>query len=60
VRHYIEAPRDGGLTLVKDARRSALRVGGSFTGVGVALLAFSGWLALRTRAHRRRERARAV
>jgi hypothetical protein len=60
VRRYLDAPRDDGLTLVKDDRRAALRVGGSFTGVGVALLAFSGWLALRTRAHRRAERAAAA
>lgn len=60
VRRYLDAPREAGLTLVKDDRRAALRVGGSFTGVGVALLAFSGWLALRTRAHRRVERARAA
>ncbi len=56
VRRYLSEPRAGGLALVKDDRRSALRVGGSFTGVGAALLAFSGWLALRSRAHRRAER----
>ncbi len=60
VKRYLGAPRAGGLALVKDDRRSALRVGGAFTGVGAALLAFSGWLALRARAHRRAERAAAA
>lgn len=58
VRRYLGEPRAGGLSVAKDDRRKALRVGGAFTGVGVLLLAFSGWLALRTRAHRRAEQAR--
>lgn len=53
VKRYLAAPADGPLDLVRDDRRASLRVGGAFTTVGLLLLAFSGWLLLRTRAHRR-------
>ncbi|MCY1018117.1 hypothetical protein [Pyxidicoccus sp. MSG2] len=56
VKRYLAAPREAPLELVHDDRRASLRVGGAFTGVGLLLLAFSGWLLVRTRAHRRAER----
>jgi hypothetical protein len=56
VRRYLAAPGEGPLEVVRDDRRGSLRVGGAFTGGGVLLLVFAGWLALRTRAHRRAER----
>ncbi|WP_241758852.1 hypothetical protein [Pyxidicoccus parkwayensis] len=52
VKQYLAAPQQGRLELSHDDRRDSLRVGASFTGVGVLLLLFSGWLALRARAHR--------
>lgn len=59
VKRYLAAPQQGALELRHDDRRDSLRVGASFTGVGVLLLLFSGWLALRSRAHRLAERAAA-
>ncbi|WP_253816724.1 hypothetical protein, partial [Myxococcus xanthus] len=43
---------------IRDDRNASLRVGGSFSGVGVLLLVFAAWLGLRTRTHLRTERAR--
>ncbi|MCP3102542.1 hypothetical protein LZ198_27075 [Myxococcus sp. K15C18031901] len=57
VERYLAAPTAGPLEVSRDDRRASLRVGGAFTGVGVALLVFSTWLALRSRKHRRTERA---
>ena len=56
VERYLAAPTAGPLEVTRDDRRASLRVGGSFTGVGVALLVFSAWLALRSRKHRQTER----
>ncbi len=56
VKRYLASPREAPLELVHDDRRASLRVGGAFTAVGLLLLAFSGWLLVRTRAHRRAER----
>lgn len=57
VERYLAAPQAGPLELVRDDRRGSLRVGGAFTGVGALLLVLAGWLSMRTRAHRRAERA---
>ncbi|MCP3137042.1 hypothetical protein [Pyxidicoccus xibeiensis] len=57
VQRYLAAPREAPLEVVRDDRRASLRVGGAFSGAGLLLLAFSAWLAVRTRAHRRAERA---
>ena len=57
VKDWLAAPRQASLEVVRDDRRASLRVGGAFSGVGVLLLVFAGWLALRTRAHHRAERA---
>ncbi|MFY2560654.1 hypothetical protein ACN469_23830 [Corallococcus terminator] len=57
VERYLASPGKVTLEVTRDDRRSSLRVGGAFTGVGVALLIFSAWLAWRTRTHRRSERA---
>ena len=59
VKRYLAAPQAGPLELVRDDRRASLRVGGAFTGVGALLLVLAGWLLVRTRAHRRAERAAA-
>jgi len=56
VERYLAAPGTGPLEVIRDDRRASLRVGGAYTGVGVALLLFSAWLAWRTRSHRRAER----
>lgn len=56
VRRYLASPHEGPLDVARDDRRASLRVGGAFTGVGVLLLVFATWLAVRTRAHRRAER----
>ncbi|NTX05865.1 hypothetical protein [Myxococcus sp. CA040A] len=57
VERYLAAPGAGPLEVTRDDRRASLRVGGAFTGVGVALFIFSLWLAWRTRTHRRAERS---
>ncbi|WP_240359195.1 hypothetical protein [Pyxidicoccus trucidator] len=56
VKAWLAAPREAPLEVVRDDRHASLRVGGAFTSVGVLLLVFAGWLAVRTRAHRRAER----
>nr|WP_255653460.1 MULTISPECIES: hypothetical protein [unclassified Myxococcus] len=58
VERYLASPATQSLEVTRDDRRSSLRVGGAFTGVGVGLLVFSLWLAWRTRMHRRLEAAR--
>ncbi|GEN11389.1 hypothetical protein SAMN05443572_114238 [Myxococcus fulvus] len=58
VERYLASPGSQSLEVTRDDRRSSLRVGGAFTGVGVGLLVFSLWLAWRTRMHRRVEAAR--
>lgn len=57
VEQFLANPGDAPLEVVRDDRGASLRVGGAFTGVGVLLLLFAGWLALRTRAHLRAEQA---
>ena len=57
VQRYLSGPRTEGLHVFRDDRRASLRVGGAFTGVGLAVLALCLWLAARTVAHRRTERA---
>jgi hypothetical protein len=57
VRDYLAGPRDRPLEVTRDDRRASLRVGGAFSGVGLAVLALSAWLLSRTLAHRRDERA---
>jgi hypothetical protein len=57
VRQYLQSPGTSELVMVRDDRRASLRVGGAFTGVGLALLGVCLWLVARTRAHRRAERA---
>ncbi|MFP2927974.1 hypothetical protein ACLESO_22800 [Pyxidicoccus sp. 3LG] len=57
VKRYLAAPREAPLDVVRDDRNASLRVGGTFSGAGVLLLAFAVWLTVRTRAHRRAERA---
>ncbi|QSQ11917.1 hypothetical protein [Myxococcus landrumensis] len=57
VERFLASPNTDALEVTRDDRRSSLRVGGAFTGVGVALLIFTTWLAFRSRMHRRTERA---
>ena len=57
VQRYLSGPRTEALHVVRDDRRASLRVGGAFTGVGLAVLALALWLASRSLAHRRTERA---
>ncbi|MCY1029899.1 hypothetical protein OV207_00385 [Corallococcus sp. BB11-1] len=59
VQRYLTGPRTDSLTVFRDDRRASLRVGGAFTGVGLAVLALSLWLFSRTLAHRKAERAAA-
>lgn len=57
VERFLASPNADALEVTRDDRRSSLRVGGAFTGVGMALLIFTTWLALRSRMHRRSEQA---
>ncbi|WP_426756148.1 hypothetical protein [Myxococcus sp. Y35] len=59
VEQFLANPGDTPLEVVRDDRDASLRVGGAFTGVGLLLLVFATWLALRTRAHLRAERTSA-